>query len=40
VRGRAAALLPGNLLAELDGYYSPLETLLTLAGFSADDRGG
>jgi hypothetical protein len=35
VRGRAAALLPGDLLMELDGYYSPLETLLTLAGFSA-----
>jgi hypothetical protein len=34
VRGRAAALLPSGLLAELDGYYSPLETLLTLAGFS------
>jgi hypothetical protein len=34
VRGRAAALLPSELLANLDGYYSPLETLMTLAGFS------
>jgi hypothetical protein len=34
VQGRAAALLPGDLMAALDEYYSPLETLLSLVGFA------
>jgi hypothetical protein len=34
VQERAAALLPDDLMAALDGYYSPLETLLTLMGFA------
>lgn len=33
VQGRAAVLLPGGLMAALDGYYCPLETLLTLVRF-------
>jgi hypothetical protein len=33
VQRRAAALLPSDLMEALDSYYSPLETLLTLAGF-------
>jgi hypothetical protein len=33
VQERAAALLPDDLMAALDGYYAPLETLLTLVGF-------
>jgi len=37
VQGRAAALLPGDLMAALDEYYSPLETLLTLVGFTNMD---
>jgi len=28
------ALLPGDLMAALDEYYSPLETLLSLMGFA------
>lgn len=31
---RAAQLLPDDLLTALQGYYSPLETLLTLLGFA------
>jgi hypothetical protein len=34
VQGRAAALLSGDLMAALDEYYSPLETLLSLVGFA------
>lgn len=34
VQGRAAMLLPNDLMTRLDGYYSPLETLLTLASFT------
>jgi hypothetical protein len=34
VQQRAAALLPGDLMAALNGYYSPLETLLTLIRFA------
>ena len=33
VQERAAALLPDNLMAALDEYYAPLETLLTLVRF-------
>jgi hypothetical protein len=33
VQERAAALLPDDLMAALDGYYAPLETLLTLVRF-------
>jgi hypothetical protein len=33
VQERAAALLPDDLMAALDAYYSPLETLLTLVRF-------
>lgn len=33
-RVRAAQLLPDDLLTVLQGYYSPLETLLTLLGFA------
>ena len=34
VQGRAAALLPDDLLEMVQGYYSPLEALLALAGFA------
>ncbi len=33
VQERAAALLPEDLLVELDAYYAPLDTLLTLVRF-------
>jgi hypothetical protein len=33
VRERAAALLPAEIMAALEGYYSPLETSLTLLQF-------
>jgi hypothetical protein len=33
VQGRAAALLPDDLFAALNVYYSPLQTLLTLRAF-------
>jgi hypothetical protein len=33
VQGRAAALLPDELSITLNGYYSPLQTLLTLLAF-------
>lgn len=33
VQDRAAALLPDDLMAALDEYYAPLETLLTLVRF-------
>jgi hypothetical protein len=33
VQERAAALLPDDLMAALDEYYAPLETLLTLVRF-------
>jgi hypothetical protein len=33
VQGRAAALLPDDLFATLNVYYSPLQTLLTLRAF-------
>jgi hypothetical protein len=33
VQERAAALLPDDLMASLDDYYAPLETLLTLVRF-------
>jgi hypothetical protein len=33
VQERAAALLPDDLMAALDEYYAPLETLLTLVHF-------
>jgi len=34
VRGRTAALVPAQILGELESYYSPLEVLLTLVGFA------
>lgn len=33
VQERAAALLPDDIMAAVDGYYSPLEALLTLVRF-------
>ena len=38
VQGRAAALLPDDLFAALNRYYSPLQTLLTLLTFEDRDN--